>query len=373
MTAMPRLPDPLTPDGLRGLMHERPYWDAFHPRAPLYHRLVQREFEILYPGNVRYGARGTIDTQPLKPQYVAHLVADANREMEELERGFDERPSRTGGAVHVQSHAREGGKVEVSEYWRSRPGEGPGVESGDDSAAPKPRNLLDEADDGDKADDEPDEDRLEPDEQDRKDATDDSEADELAEHARGRDPYPDSPLDFDFRDALAKAEHSHGKPDDGYGERTPDDKALGRYQMTEDALKDAGFKDLKTGEWTEKAHDLGVASTEDFLKNPLAQEIALADSTDKKDGFLKDNGAKDYLGQTIEGIKGDFEITEAGLAAAAHREGAKGTKEYLDHLKNHDWKSDPETFPSGKDKEFRAIETRLRTFEQVPYRKGQNP
>jgi hypothetical protein len=70
MTAapIPRLPNPLTPESLEGLMRERPYWDPSHPRSKIYHRLVQRGFEILYPGNVRYGARGTIDTQPLKPE-----------------------------------------------------------------------------------------------------------------------------------------------------------------------------------------------------------------------------------------------------------------------------------------------------------------
>ena len=67
--------------------------------------------------------------------------------------------------------------------------------------------------------------------------------------------------------------------------------------------------------------------------------------------------------------KAEFEITEAGLAAAAHRYGADGTKEYLDHLKRHDWESKPETFPPGKERRYRAIETRLRTFEKAPYRK----
>ena len=45
--------------------------------------------------------------------------------------------------MHVQSHARDGGKVEVADYWRSRPGEGGASESAPES--PKVRNLLDNA------------------------------------------------------------------------------------------------------------------------------------------------------------------------------------------------------------------------------------
>ncbi len=155
MSAMPRLPDPLTPNGLRELMRERPYWDPSHPRSKIYHRLVQRGFEILYPGPVRYGPGGRTDTPPLKPQYVAHLVEQTNREMETSEREFDGNPSaRAGGAVHVQSHTRDSGKVEVSDYWRARPGEGGGSESSSES--PQARNFLDEAENaGDETDDKP--------------------------------------------------------------------------------------------------------------------------------------------------------------------------------------------------------------------------
>jgi hypothetical protein len=54
-----------------------------------------------------------------------------------LEDEFGERRS-TSGEVHVQAHARDGGKVEVSDYWRARPGQGGGNDF------PKRRNLLDE-------------------------------------------------------------------------------------------------------------------------------------------------------------------------------------------------------------------------------------
>lgn len=139
---MPRLPNPLTPDSLRNLMRERPYWDLKHPRSPLYRRLVEKGFGILYPGAAEYDGIGRmIDPDPLPPHQVAPLVAEINREMDELERMSEGAAS--GGAVHVQSHTRDGGKTEVADYWRSRPDEGGGADSGDD--LPKPRNLLDDA------------------------------------------------------------------------------------------------------------------------------------------------------------------------------------------------------------------------------------
>jgi hypothetical protein len=143
---LPRLPDPLTPKTIEPLMKARPYWDLNHPRSPIYRRLVQRGFQIMYPGPPRRDAIGRqIDVKPLKPQHITHLVAQENREMDELERaiygeaesggGFDEK-SRGGGenAVHVQAHARDGGKTEVSDYWRARPGEGGGEDRSDRSA-----------------------------------------------------------------------------------------------------------------------------------------------------------------------------------------------------------------------------------------------
>ncbi len=133
MSMMPRLPQPLTPESLRGLMRERPYWDQNHPRFPTYQRLVKRGFEILYPGSVRRDDTGImIDTPPLPPEQVKHLVEQTNREMDSADGGYG---GKTDGAVHVQAHARDGGKTEVSDYWRAAPGQGAGgsSESGRDS------------------------------------------------------------------------------------------------------------------------------------------------------------------------------------------------------------------------------------------------
>ncbi len=142
---IPRLPQPLTKDGLRNLMRERAYWDLKHPSSPLYQRLVAQGFAFLFPGKTKYDETGkAIDVSPLPPEAVAHQVAQVNREMDRLERSlngssfvardprddgnrqsFDERPTGTReGAVHVQAHTRDGGKTEVADYWRARPGQG---------------------------------------------------------------------------------------------------------------------------------------------------------------------------------------------------------------------------------------------------------
>lgn len=140
---IPRLPNPLTLETIEGLMKARPYWDTSHPQSEIYRHIVRRGFEIMYPGPTRHDAIGKmIVPKPLKPQYITHLVDAPNREMEEIEREFLEQEG-AGGAVHVQSHTRAGGKVEVADYWRSRSGEGTDSESTPES--PKARNLLDDA------------------------------------------------------------------------------------------------------------------------------------------------------------------------------------------------------------------------------------
>ena len=133
MTTMPRLPDPLTPETIEELMKARPYWDLSLPRSPLYRRLVQRGFEIMYP-DTRFDAIGRmIDDPPQPPERIAHLVAETNQEMERAlgadGEASDWESQRGGGAVHVQSHSRDGGKVEVADYWRAAPGEGSDSES----------------------------------------------------------------------------------------------------------------------------------------------------------------------------------------------------------------------------------------------------
>jgi hypothetical protein len=113
---------------------------------------------------------------------------------------------------------------------------------------------------------------------------------------------------------------------------------LGKYQVGYQALMDTGYViyDLTLGPlpkdtdviWTEKSADLGVISVDDFLNNVgNIQEIAIADIHKKTWGYLENNGATDYVGQTINGIY----ITNSGLLAAALSLGASGIKNELDN------------------------------------------
>ena len=140
--------------------------------------------------------------------------------------------------------------------------------------------------------------------------------------------------------------------------------------MTKDALIDGGMLDRDTKEWTGAlARKLGIGSEEDFLASPQAQEKAFQEYLKMTELALRNKGAAAYVGRTIHGIKGKITITEGNLLAAAHRQGAGTVARYLDHLKRHDWRSDPSTFPPGElGKKFLHIETRMRTFQGIHYR-----
>jgi hypothetical protein len=99
-------------------------------------------------------------------------------------------------------------------------------------------------------------------------------------------------------------------------------------------LEDAGWKN-SDGTWTEKAKEAGVNNDGDFLRNPEAQEQALIDALKKYYKELKTNGALNYVGKTITDSAGNqLAVTESGLMAGAHKEGAKTVHEYLDAASN---------------------------------------
>ena len=93
---------------------------------------------------------------------------------------------------------------------------------------------------------------------------------------------------------------------------------LGKYQFGGMALQDLGYKDSR-GKWVGKD---GIKSKEDFLKSAQAQEKAFKEWRPRLKGYLKANGALDYVGKEINGIK----ITEQGLMAASHLVGAGSKK-----------------------------------------------
>jgi hypothetical protein len=104
---------------------------------------------------------------------------------------------------------------------------------------------------------------------------------------------------------------------------------LGKYQMGEAALKDAGYykgdytrKNDWIGEWTGKD---GVWSKEDFLRSPRAQERAIREFHRKMWKYIKALGLDRYIGRVVRGIY----ITESGLLGGAHLLGAGNLKKFL--------------------------------------------
>jgi len=104
---------------------------------------------------------------------------------------------------------------------------------------------------------------------------------------------------------------------------------LGKYQMGEAALKDAGYykgditrRNDWIGEWTGKD---GIWSKEDFLRNPRAQENAIREFHRKMWRYITALGLDRYVGKVVRGIV----ITESGLLGGAHLLGAGNLKRFL--------------------------------------------
>lgn len=193
------------------------------------------------------------------------------------------------------------------------------------------------------------------------------------------DAWPDSPIHAEFRRAIHRKE-SGGAGDDGYA--ASGNGAYGRYQMRVPALQDAGLIDDK-GKWTGK---YGLDSVEDFLRRPEAQEKAFADFMARTEAYVR-HVAPGYEGRQIDGVRAPFEVTEAGLVAAAHRQGAGFLAPYFEFQKDNNWKSgefrnipdrvaaqiaklqDGVANPQSAEDVLRIIETRLREFSRIPYRR----
>jgi hypothetical protein len=162
-----------------------------------------------------------------------------------------------------------------------------------------------------------------------------------------------------FRNQLAIAENSAHKPNFGYGDVNRKSGALGRYQVRLDGLHAAGMKD-GNGKWTGK---YGIHSSKQFLASPEAQERALTDLLNDTERQLRVNGSLGDVGTDIEGQRACFKITRVGLIAAAHREGAGATHSYLNTVASYGFVT------RGRQLERMqlSVETRLRTFADVPY------
>ena len=172
-----------------------------------------------------------------------------------------------------------------------------------------------------------------------------------------------------WRQQIAAEETRRETGDYGYGMGgQPGSSALGRYQMLRDLLAEAGWKDRTTGAWTAKAADAGVQSNEQFLANPQAQEAALNDAMRANERLLGALGASSLVGQEVPGMRdGPVPVTEGGLAAAAHREGAPSVARYLNARQQNQPIPPSVAGRRGDLSRFNEIERRLRAFAETPY------
>ena len=105
---------------------------------------------------------------------------------------------------------------------------------------------------------------------------------------------------------------------------------LGKYQMGEMAMVDAGFYKKPSRKWnndwsgTFTGKD-NVYSKEDFLKNPQAQENAQRIFKKRQWGYLMNEGIEEYINKDIKGHR----MTPSGLLAGAHLCGQEKLMDYV--------------------------------------------
>jgi|GEM_PF-1926461 len=105
---------------------------------------------------------------------------------------------------------------------------------------------------------------------------------------------------------------------------------VGKYQMGESAMIDAGYYKKSSGnynnDWSGQFTGKdGIYSLKDFLQNKQAQENAQKAFKKAQWNQLKSVGADKYIGKEINGVK----ITQSGLLAAAHLKGPGAVSAYL--------------------------------------------
>ncbi len=179
-----------------------------------------------------------------------------------------------------------------------------------------------------------------------------------------------------FREAIAAAEAGNN-PIPPWDAKNPGSTAIGRYQILRGTFVDAGLKDAN-GNWR-AGNALGVKTDAEFLASQEAQNKAFDMIMARNDKQLKSNGAYNHVGKAVDGLKDKFKITESGLLAAAHRQGARAVRDYLVRMRESEWNSQKglnEILNSNRspkeiesmEKAHKAIEQRLRNFANVPHR-----
>jgi hypothetical protein len=175
--------------------------------------------------------------------------------------------------------------------------------------------------------------------------------------------------DAAIRARVARAETGATRAGEGYGARNAGSGALGRYQLTPQALRDLGWRDAAGG-WTALAARHGVGSDAEFLASPAAQEAAMGAYLRRAEAQLSSNGSLSRSGGAVTGLDGSpVLLTEAGLVAAAHRRGAGSVARYLAH------RGAPSETPltATERRAFTAVERRLRDFAELPYAVAARP
>lgn len=187
-----------------------------------------------------------------------------------------------------------------------------------------------------------------------------------------REPFKGGDTTPEYRDLIvAKEANGIASPLEAFNRTRDGTEVLGKYQMNRNALVDAGFKNAD-GSWKE-GNALGINSDEEFLRGPrakAARDAAFEAVSRRNEQQVKSMGLDKKIGSKIDGIKAGIEVTETGLAAAAHRAGVGSVKEYFARLEKHGWDSKKAVDAlSGDEKRmYLAVETRLREFSNVGYR-----
>ena len=178
-------------------------------------------------------------------------------------------------------------------------------------------------------------------------------------------PASNTAAETTFRARIAHAETGAGRANEGYGARNAASGALGRYQLTPQALRDLGWQD-GDGRWTGLAARHGVASDAEFLASRAAQEAAMGAYLRRAEAQLDRNGSLARSGSTVTGMDGTpVLLTEAGLVAAVHRRGAGSVARYLAH---RGAPSDAAPLLTAAERRaFAAVEQRLRDFAELRY------
>jgi hypothetical protein len=169
-----------------------------------------------------------------------------------------------------------------------------------------------------------------------------------------------------FRTNIAVAEGG-GERESPWDAVNPSTGAMGRYQLTHGALIDARLKSSRAADGWATGNPLGIRTDAELRGNRQAQEKAFEAVMRRNHAQLVQNGAYGTLNQRIQGIEAEFQVTQSGLMAAAHRRGARAVADYLHRMSENNWNSSeairglsPENGAA-----HREVEKRLKDFVNV--------